>query len=251
MHPVLVELPGGVAIGSYGLFTMLGIFTAGGLSVRAASRATLDVGATFAVLGTAVAGGLVGAWLTFGAVELARTGSLEPLARGGGMVFFGAVPGGLAAAFAMGRVLRLDVARALDLAVPGLLAGHSLGRIGCFLGGCCFGRPFDGAWSVVYTHALAPAAHPSISRHPTPLYEAAGLVLIALTLALVPPARVGSGGRAALGLALYCVLRMATELTRGDAVRGVWMGVSTSQAVAGLGLVVALGLFARARMAAR
>jgi phosphatidylglycerol:prolipoprotein diacylglycerol transferase len=238
MHPVLVELPGGTrAIGSYGLLVLLGIAVAGGLAVRATARARLDVGAAFAVLALAVAGGLAGSWLTFALVELVRTGSLDAVARGGGLVFFGAVPGGLVAAWAGGRWLRLDVVRVLDLAAPGLAAGHALGRMGCFLGGCCFGKAFDGPWSVLYVHPLAPAAHPSVPRHPTPLYEAAGLLGIALVLAFLPLRRVGVGARAALLLALYAVLRVATELTRGDAVRGVLAGVSTSQAIAAIALV--------------
>ncbi len=244
MHPILVDL-GARSIGSYGLMVALGVAVAAGTVLRDAHRARADVGATAAVLACAVAGGFVGAWLSFGAVELARVGSIEPMLHGGGLVFFGAVPGGVGAALIAGRLLRVDVIAALDRSVPGLAAGHALGRIGCFLGGCCYGAPFDGPWAVVYAHPLAPAAHPSVPRHPTPLYESAGLLALALAFALTPPRRPGSGARALTYLALYSLLRAATEQVRGDSIRGVWLGVSTAQIVAAAVLALAAPLLVR------
>lgn len=247
MHPVLVDLGGGRTLGSYGLCFALALAVAGAGAVRAASRARMDVGLTIAAVACVVAGGLAGSWLAFVAVELARTGRWQA----GGVVFFGAVPGGVLAAMAAGRALRLEWLRVLDLAIPSLAAAHALGRIGCFLGGCCYGRPFDGAWAVVYTHALAPAAHPSVPRHPTPLYEALGLLAIGLAFALRPARRPGDGARALAYLAAYAVLRIATESVRGDAVRGVWWGASTSQLAAAAALIAAGVLFARVRRRAR
>ncbi len=246
MHPILVDF-GPRAIGSYGLMVALGLAATSLVVLASVHRARGDVGASAAVLAITVAGGLAGAWLTFGAVEWARTGTLDAVRAGGGLVFFGAVPGAALACFAAGRALRVDILAALDRSIPGLAAGHALGRIGCFLGGCCYGTPFDGPWAVVYTDPIALAAHPPVPRHPTPLYEAAGLLAIGLAFALVPPRRVGDGRRTLAYFVVYAILRLATELVRGDAIRGVWHGVSTSQLVAGFVLVTALPLLARHR----
>ncbi len=251
MHPILVDLTdagSSLRLGSYGLFLALGVALATFGAAWSARRARLDVGLAFAVMACAIGGGFAGAWLTFVLVELARTGELHA----GGIVFFGAVPGGALAALVASRVLRFEWLRALDLSIPTLAAGHALGRVGCFLAGCCYGRAFDGAWSVVYEHPLAPAAVERVPRHPAPLYEALGLLALAAIFALAPARRPGRGHRALAYLGAYAALRIVTELFRGDAVRGVWLGLaSTSQLIAAAALVAAVALLARARLAER
>jgi phosphatidylglycerol:prolipoprotein diacylglycerol transferase len=247
MHPILFELAHHGAsrtIGSYGVFVALGVAIAGYGAVRTSIREGMDVGATFVLLAAIAAAGFSGAWITFGVVELARTGTLDAIRSGGGLVFFGAPIGGTLCALWLGPRLGLDVARLADGSVPFLALGHALGRVGCLLGGCCYGGAFDGPWAIVYTHPLAPAAHPAIARHPTQLYEALALFAIAIAFALA--GRIGRAGtRAALYAATYCALRFVVELSRGDAIRGVWgAGLSTSQAISLAGLALALSVLA-------
>ena len=249
MHPFLGELElYGVSrpIGTYGAFVALALFVSGALVVRAAARDRQDVGLTMAALACTVGGGFLGAWLLHLAVEWVRTGAPSF----SGIVFFGAVPGGVLAMLAAGRWLGLDVLRVLERSLPALGIGHALGRLGCFFGGCCYGRPFGGAWAVRYTHSFAPGAHPPVLRHPAPIYEALGLLALALVFALWAPMRPGSGRRAALYLGGYCALRLGVEVFRGDAIRGVWAGVSTSQLAALVGLIAALLLARGRRLAA-
>ena len=236
-------------IGSYGVMLAAAMLVGATLSTRAAYRARMDPGAVLAALGLAIAGALAGAWALFVAVEWIQTGSPLSGIQQGGLVFFGAPIGGFAALFAACRRLRLPFARLVDLSVPGIAAAHALGRIGCFLAGCCFGRAYDGPLSVIYTHPIAPAAHPPIARHAVPLYESAGLLVLAFVFALVPARSVGSGRRLAAYLAAYSALRIAIELLRGDAVRGLYFGgaVSTSQLVAGAIFAAALLWLARGR----
>src|SRR5690606_4115053 len=103
MRPIVYELTcAGAArpVGGYGLAVAIGMLLAGLFALRAARRARIDAGAVVACAGYAIAGGLLGAWLTFLAVEWARTGSPLPALRsGGGLVFYGAVPGGALAAW--------------------------------------------------------------------------------------------------------------------------------------------------------
>ena len=141
-----------------------------------------------------------------------------------------------------------DAAHSLGTVWKGRNIG-TIGRIGCFLGGCCFGAPFDGPWAVVYSDPLAPAAFEAgVPRHPSPLYEAGGLLVLAVALALRPPRHPGSGQRLARYVAAYSVLRFAVELTRGDAIRGVGPGgVSTSMVLAALALAVVTVVAGRRR----
>ncbi|UJR86916.1 prolipoprotein diacylglyceryl transferase [Sandaracinus amylolyticus] len=251
MNPIVGELTlGGVTrpLGGYGVAVAIGMLLSGLFATRAAQRAREDVGAVIACCGYAVAGGLAGAWLTFIAVEWARTGSpTTALSTGGGLVFYGAVPGGALATWLGARYLRVPFVKMLDLGVPGIAAGHAIGRIGCFLGGCCYGAEHHGPLAVVFTHPLAPAAHPPIPRHPVQLYESAGLLALGFVFALLPTGRT-NGTRTLAYVIAYGVLRFVVEGLRGDTIRGVWGPLSTSQAISLVLIVLATGvLLARRR----
>lgn len=243
MHPLVgvLELGGTTRpIGSYGLCAALAIGLAGFVAVRAARRARVDPHLTLAGFAMVIGAGFASAWITFGLVEWVRTGSPSAWWRGGGLVAFGAVPGAALALWITRRWLGLDTIRVLELSLPAVALGHAVGRMGCFLGGCCYGRRLDAWWAVVYSDPLAPAASPAgVSRHPSPLYEALGLLVLGLVFALVPADRPGDGRRLAAYVAAYCALRFSVELTRGDAIRGVFAGVSTSQVIAVIGFAAA------------
>jgi formylglycine-generating enzyme required for sulfatase activity len=244
MFPVLFELPvpGGTRpIGSYGVLFALALLVGGALFVRRAARAELDLGRVVAALALSIGGALAGAWLLFAIVEAVRTGDALAALTSGGRVFLGGLLGGALTVVLAARALRLPLATLADCAAPALPLGHAIGRLGCFLGGCCYGAPSSGPFAVTYTDASAPGAHPMIARHPWPLYEGAALLVVAALVALVPErhlARRAPGARFALYALLYGALRVALEPLRGDAVRGVVLGVSTSQLV---GALVATG----------
>jgi phosphatidylglycerol:prolipoprotein diacylglycerol transferase len=111
--------------------------------------------------------------------------------------------------------------------------------VGCFLAGCCYGRPTHSALGVVFPDPETPAGH--LCRiggpiHPVQLYEAAGLLGIAALLVALAPrlARRPAGTLFLVYLVAYALLRLVTEHFRGDVVeRGVLaFGLSTSQTIA-------------------
>lgn len=104
---------------------------------------------------------------------------------------------------------------------------HAFGRVGCFFAGCCYGIECDFGF-VVTDNTMNPLIN-GPRRFPTPLLEAVGCLIIfavLLTLWLKDKMRDKM-------LYLYCimypVLRFSDEFLRGDAIRGVWFGLSTSQ----------------------
>ncbi len=244
MHPVLVELPvpGGTRpVGAYGVFLSLALLVGGAMFVWRAARAGLDVGRVCAALALAVGGALAGAWGLFVGVEALRTGDVHDAIAQGGLVFLGGLLGGAGTLAVVARVLALPLGVLADAAAPALPIGHAVGRIGCLLGGCCYGAPWESAFAITYTHPLAPAAHPAVPRHAWPLYESLALLLIVGVVATWQSRARGSaraGSAFALYALLYGVVRVALEPLRGDAVRGLVLGVSTSQ---WLGACVVLG----------
>jgi len=119
---------------------------------------------------------------------------------------------------------------------------HVFGRLGCFFGGCCYGIESESRFAMLYT----PHADYGIGaavRFPVQLAEAAGnAVLFALLCGLLKAEKL-RGQLLWVYLILYGAMRFVLEFWRGDAVRGVWNGISFSQVV-GMAVIV----FATARI---
>jgi phosphatidylglycerol:prolipoprotein diacylglycerol transferase len=134
---------------------------------------------------------------------------------------------------------RLDPLRMYDVAVFAVMTAQAIGRIGCVLGGCCYGTPTTLPWGIV----LPRGDHAHTPIHPVPIYEA--LFLTALFAGLwMTRRRRPAGQTAALYLALSSAARFALEFLRGDSIRGfVWGWLSTSQGVALLLIAAAALLY--------
>jgi prolipoprotein diacylglyceryltransferase len=94
-------------------------------------------------------GGLLGARITYLAQETPRPDLVEMLKRlpkiwDGGIILYGAVLGGLAAYavayFLIYRKRGLSTLKLADVIAPSVAIGLCLGRLGCFLNGCCYGQ---------------------------------------------------------------------------------------------------------------
>ena len=110
-----------------------------------------------------------------------------------------------------------------------------VGRLGCLLAGCCFGRPTDVAWAVTFTDPIANlnvGTPLNIPLHPTQVYEsAAGLIILLLLLGLERRGRPFQGRTFWLFVLFYAISRFIIEFYRGDD-RGMPLGgLSTSQLI--------------------
>jgi phosphatidylglycerol:prolipoprotein diacylglycerol transferase len=173
----------------------------------------------------------------------------------GGLAYYGGLIAASGAALWFLRRERLPVAKVCDAAAVVVPIGLVFGRLGCFLGGCCFGVVSDSRIALsfpAYSPAsekqfrdglIASKALPSLPVHPTQLYEAAGCLLIAWLLRAVVTPRKRFDGQVMLAfLGLYAVLRFGLEYLRDDDRGAVW-GLSTSQWLSAIALSgVALGL---------
>ena len=140
--------------------------------------------------------------------EVTANGMLGVLnVREGGMVFYGGLIGASLLVVLFARRRKVPLLEMGDFAIGGVPLGHALGRIGCLVNGCCFGSETKCALSV---------AVEGVNRHPTPLYEAVGNLLIYMLL-LAFTLRTPRRGRVlALYLLTYPVLRFGLEFLRGD-----------------------------------
>lgn len=99
----------------------------------------------------------------------------------GGIITGGAVLAVLLSIFK--KNTRLSLIEWLNLLTLPLLVFHFFGRLGCFFGGCCYGKPTTGIFGVVFPdNASANIFHNGEKVYPTQLYEAIALALIALSV---------------------------------------------------------------------
>ena len=242
MYPTFLRI-GDFEITSFGVLVALGALAGMFVFQRELRRAGLPGDAINAAL-AGVLGGLAGAKLIW-AIEFHRTAPfLDLLLSRGGLSWFGGLAGGLAAGLTTLRRYRVPLVRGLAAASPGLALGHAIGRVGCFLVGDDYGSPSTLPWAVAFPKGLPPT---DVPVHPTQLYEAVPLVIIAWLLVRwrrhgVPDAVV---------LSRYLVLagatRFAIEFVR---INAPVLGSLTLAQLWSLGLIAA-GLAVRATLKVR
>lgn len=164
--------------------------------------------------------------------------ALIPQIWKGGITYYGSLVGMLVSAWAYCKVYRLPVGETIDLFSPYLALAHSLGRVGCYFNGCCYGIATSVSWAVVF-----PQDRLHLPRHPAQLYEA-GLEFVNFLILDQLWRRGFRGGRVTLvWIALYALERFFLEFLRGDTLAESYLfGTTFGQTVAlGMGVVAILG----------
>jgi phosphatidylglycerol---prolipoprotein diacylglyceryl transferase len=147
----------------------------------------------------------------------------------GGLVYYGGLIGATLAGFIYIRWKRLPLWKTADALAPSCALGNSFGRIGCFLNGCCFGRPTNVPWAVRFpNHSYAwymqqtlpgggPGPNsPSLPVHPTELYDCVNNFLLFLLLVWLFRHKKFDGQVFATYLIGYAITRTVMEYFRGD-----------------------------------
>jgi phosphatidylglycerol:prolipoprotein diacylglycerol transferase len=240
MHPILFEL-GGFPVYTYGLLLaaayLLGLQFA---LIRAKSRGlipnqVMDLGIWIIV------SALVGAKLMLVVVERERFqwnfAELINLFRSAG-VFYGGLIAAVAVALWYLWRHKMPVWTVTDVFAPAIALGHVVGRIGCLLAGCCFGRQTDVPWAITFHNDFARqnvGTPLGVPLHPTQLYEAgAELLILGLLLATEKKGRPFPGRTFWSYMFLYGVSRFVIEIYRGDSrglINVLGNALSTSQFV--------------------
>ena len=146
----------------------------------------------------------------------------------GGMVFYTGFALGMAGTAAAIRAFRLPFWKTVDLIIPPGVFAHAVGRIGCFLTGCCAGRQTIFVWGVDFGDG--------VRRHPTQLYESAGIFLLFFLLKRMERRNPPPGKILFTWFVYYGTLRFFLEFIREDTRPGP-LGLSIAQWIS-LGLIV-------------
>lgn len=233
MFPELLQL-GPFTLRSFGLMAALGFLAAYFALRRFAGRlAGLTPDDASRLLVAAMAGGALGARLAYVAehwrAEFAGGPLIEVLRFDrGGLMFYGGLGGAIVAIAILALVWRKPLAALLDLSALALPLGHAFGRVGCFLNGCCYGRPSSCVLAVRYPAGSAPwidqvregliprAAANSIPVLPVQLFEAALNLALFAALARLSAHGPRRGAVSGAYLVGYAAIRYLTETLRAD-----------------------------------
>lgn len=168
-------------------------------------------------------GGILGARLLYVAANWeAYVGNPLDILRidKGGQVWYGGFVGGTAGILLLARLRKEPLRSFGDFVVTGVPLGHALGRIGCFLNGCCYGRACDLPWAVTVD---------GVPSHPAPLYAvAANLLIYAILVRWILRPGHRPGTVLALYLTLYPLWRLIMQQVRAD-YPAVWLGLDSAE----------------------
>lgn len=249
MFPILFSF-GPFTLHTYGLMVAIGFLCALAVARKQFERFNLPADQLDRVVLFIMIAGLLGARTLYFALENFELLQADPLSFfriwEGGLVFYGGVIGGLVTLAVYARLHHLPFLSMTDAFSAPLLLGHAFGRVGCFAAGCCYGKPSDLPWAVVFEHpaSLAPRF---ASLHPTQLYESAGNLLLFFAALALSRRRLGAGMLSAFYAVSYGSFRFAMEFLRNDDRGGTYFGGSPSQVVAVLLVICGIGLFVHAK----
>ncbi len=155
---------------------------------------------------------------------------------GGGFVFYGGLI--LASVFLLIYFLvfnkRLNILE-LSLIIPAICFGQGVGRMGCFLTGCCYGNSCSFPWRV-YMHGAF--------RHPVQLYETIFLFGLGVLLSYLILKKKSKILIIFYYFLIYPTGRFILEFFRGDIIRGVdSYNISVSQYISVLIIVINISWF--------
>jgi phosphatidylglycerol:prolipoprotein diacylglycerol transferase len=223
MHPVLWQV-GPLTIYSYGVLVAAGVLLGLWYARRQAPRAGLNRDEVWNLGIYMVLTALVVAKLWLVVVDWSYF-SEHPreifsfgVVQSGG-TFFGGVIGAILLAAGYTWYAKMPIMPLLDTYAAALPLGHAIGRLGCFMAGCCYGKLTWLPWGVKFTSPIAEqlvGTPMGVALHPTQLYEAGAELANFIFLIWLGKRQRFAGEIAGTYLVLYGIERGLIEIVRGD-----------------------------------
>jgi phosphatidylglycerol:prolipoprotein diacylglycerol transferase len=221
MHRILFSI-GNYPIYSFGVMVALGCIAASYIAAMQAKLLGIDRDDTLEACVWVVAFAVIGARLGFVIQNLGFFGP-HPAEifnfRGGGMSWHGSIAGIILGAWIPTRRMGIRLLDFLDLLAPAMLLGLGIGRIGCFLNGCCYGKVTDAWWAI----AMPTENNPTVilPRYPTQLLEMGLALFVGVPILFYWLRRRRFRGEVFVGFVLiYSIIRFTVEFFREGALLG-------------------------------
>ncbi len=243
MHPNLFSI-GPITIHTYGIFVATGIFCGVLVAMKIAKENGISPNIISDICFWMIVSGVVGARIVY---VIANIGyyikyPIEILEIWkGGLIFCGGLISACISAIWFIKKYELDFWTIGDILGPGVALGQAIGRLGCFMAGCCYGKPTNCPWAVVFhdPHSLAPL---NIPLHPTQIYHSLACLIIFMILILMKKFQTYRGQIFLWYLVLHSIQRLLIERFRGDC-RPVFFGNMTITQFTSLIILITAGIF--------
>lgn len=246
MHRELFHI-GAFKVHSYGFMLCVAFILGLVITYRHLKKNFIDPYVVFDIVIAALVGGIVGARIFYilGNLDEFRGNWVQVLYFWdmAGLVFFGGLLLGGAAVIAVIRWKGLPFNIIADAAGLSLALGLAVTRIGCFLNGCCYGKPSGLPWAVTFpseSGIYASMNIPSTPIHPTQIYESLLDLALFIFLLLVRKKLKYQGEVFYLFLFFYGMIRFFVEFFRfhDNPGAGLTFQVMSLLLTAGAGLVL-------------
>lgn len=223
MHPILLKI-GPVTIYSYGFMMALAFSIATYLIIKKARSYGIESNTILDLAIFIIISGIIGARLLYVILNIDYF-LKEPIEifmiSHGGLVWYGGFITSFLGSLLYLRVKRLPVLKMIDLIIPYVAMAQAIGRIGCFLNGCCFGRATTSYIGVYIKDAFV---------YPTQLFESLGLIIIFFILDIIAKRKRFDGVILLNYIILYSILRFIVEFFRADN-PAIFAGLTISQLI--------------------
>ncbi len=246
MFPELLRI-GPISIKAYGFFVAVGFLAGMNYAKTIARHQSINPEIVLDLSLYIVVFGLIGARIFYVLLnwEFYRKNLIEIFfIWSGGLVLYGGIIFAFLMTLIYTHVKKLDFFVLADIFAPAIFLAVSVGRIGCFSAGCCYGKPTNLPWGVVFSNPdslVAPSAL-GMKLHPTQLYESLFSFFLFIGLHFYYKHKRFNGEVFFSSLALYSIWRFFIEFIRWDDRGAKIFGLFPSQFISII--VVMLSIFA-------
>ncbi|MBM3248404.1 MAG: prolipoprotein diacylglyceryl transferase [Candidatus Omnitrophica bacterium] len=212
MYPIILQI-GPLKVYSYGLMIAIAFLVCIFLARKEARHYNLDPDKIYDLSFFVLVSGIIGGRILYVILNLPYY--LENpkeiiMLHHGGLVWFGAFGFALIGGIVFLKKNSLPIFKTLDFLAPYIALGHAIGRIGCFLNGCCYGRPaIWGVYFPIHQDKLIPIQ----------LFESVFLLILFFILINFRKHNHKTGMTFSLYVASYSLWRFAIEFLRADTPR--------------------------------
>ena len=245
MHPIICEF-GPITVYSYGLLLALGFLTAIFLITQKCKTLDIDSGLVSDLSIYLLIGGVIGARLLHVGVNLKYyfDNPLEIIMiQHGGLAYQGGLILAILCGWLFLKKRKLNFLPMADIFIPYVALAQSIGRIGCFLNGCCHGSVTDSVFGMKFPQLAC-------FVYPTQLYYSFTWLVIFIILNLIYEKRRFNGQIFCLYFLFYGSMRFLIDFLRGDLGR-MWPGWTLTQIISIFFITLSIIFYIRLRKNAK
>ncbi len=243
MNPIAFEIFG-KQIHYYGICIALGFLAATGVMLWKRKRAGMTRDQIFDLAMIALISGIAGARILHVIQNWDSHSGFWWIFRidQGGLVFYGGFILAITCVMIYAHRKKISVPALLDVTAPAIAIAHAFGRLGCFMQGCCFGKPAPegSCCGIKFPLEPIPGRFPrtiygldghTVLLYPAQLWESIANLLICILLLILCRKFRRAGQIAGIYIIIYAVTRFSLEFFRGDNPE-LLLGLTTSQSIA-------------------